>query len=116
MTKAFDMELFLVGVLSGATATRERHIRQAKIIQAAIAKRWGKESPWAWQAKHIIWFQTTHLNNYSEPTRYRYKLTIKLILYKLGKSSQEIKQSIAYRVKKQAMPPVLDNSYLDVRK
>lgn len=97
MTKTFDMGLFLVGVLSGASATRKRHLQQAKIIQAAIAKRWGKDSPWAWQRKHIIWFQTTHLNNYSEHTRYHYNLTIKLILCKLGKSPQGIKQSIAYR-------------------
>lgn len=32
MTIAFDMELFLAGVLNGSHATRFRHIRQAKAI------------------------------------------------------------------------------------
>lgn len=46
MSKPFDMELFLSGVLSGSHATRQRHIRQAKIIQAEIAERWKLETPW----------------------------------------------------------------------
>lgn len=45
MSKRFDMELFLAGVLSGSHATRQRHVRQAKIIQAEIAQRWQRESP-----------------------------------------------------------------------
>ena len=40
MSKPFDMELFLAGVLTGSHATRQRHVRQAKIIQAEIAERW----------------------------------------------------------------------------
>jgi len=39
MSKPFDMELFLAGVLTGSQATRKRHLRQAKIIQAEIAER-----------------------------------------------------------------------------
>lgn len=49
MSKRFDMELFLAGVLGGSPITRERHVRQAKIIQAEIAQRWQRETPWAWQ-------------------------------------------------------------------
>lgn len=49
MSKQFDMELFLAGVLTGAHVTRKRHVRQAKIIQAEIAERWQRETPWAWQ-------------------------------------------------------------------
>ncbi len=30
MSKPFDMELFLAGVLTGSHATRRRHVRQAK--------------------------------------------------------------------------------------
>jgi hypothetical protein len=51
MSKPFDMELFLAGVLTGSHATRQHHIRQAKIIQAAIADRWQRDTPWAWQRK-----------------------------------------------------------------
>lgn len=40
MRKPFDMELFLAGVLTGSHASRQRHVRQAKIIQAEIAERW----------------------------------------------------------------------------
>lgn len=45
MSKPFDMELFLAGVLTGSHATRQRHVRQAKIIQAEIAGRWQRKSP-----------------------------------------------------------------------
>jgi len=34
---SFDMEVFMAGVLTGSHATRQRHVRQAKIIQAEIA-------------------------------------------------------------------------------
>lgn len=59
MSKRFDMDLFLAGVLSGSHATRQRHVRQAKIIQAEIAQRWQRELPWAWQRKHVFGFSTT---------------------------------------------------------
>jgi len=31
MNKVFDMELFLAGVMTGSHATRQRHLRQAKL-------------------------------------------------------------------------------------
>lgn len=40
MSKPFDMDLFLAGVLTGSHATRRRHLQQARIIQAEIAERW----------------------------------------------------------------------------
>jgi hypothetical protein len=40
MSKPFDMELFLAGVLTGSHATRQRHLRQARIIQSEISERW----------------------------------------------------------------------------
>jgi len=40
MSKAFDIELFLAGVLIGSHATRQRHVRQTQIIQATITERW----------------------------------------------------------------------------
>ncbi len=56
MSKPFDMELFLAGVLIGSRATRQRHLRQAKLIQAEIADRWQRETPWAWQKKTYLGF------------------------------------------------------------
>ena len=44
MSKPFDMELFLAGVLTGSHATRQRHVRQAKIIQTKVAARAAKNA------------------------------------------------------------------------
>jgi len=46
MNQPFDMELFLMAVLTGSHSTRKRHLRQAKVIQAAIANRWHRDNPW----------------------------------------------------------------------
>lgn len=85
MNKPFDMELFLAGVLTGSHATRQRHASQAKIIQAEIAERWHRETPWTWQRKHVAWFLEHHLDRRTEVTRYYYLLTIRLIVSRLDK-------------------------------
>ncbi|MEG0634566.1 MAG: hypothetical protein RR517_18685 [Pseudomonas sp.] len=86
MSKPFDMELFLAGVLTGSHATRQRHLRQAKIIQAEIAERWQRETPWVWQRKHVIWFFEHRLNRRSDATRYYYILTVRLLARRLQKT------------------------------
>jgi len=86
MSKPFDMELFLAGVLTGKHATRQRHVRQAKIIQAEIAERWQRETPWGWQKKHVDWFLEHCISRRSEATRYYYVLTIRLITRRLETS------------------------------
>lgn len=86
MSKLFDMELFLASVLTGAHSTRERHIRQAKAIQAAISDRWHRENPWTWQRKHLAWFVNHHIDCHSKLSRYYYLLTISHITFRLGKS------------------------------
>jgi hypothetical protein len=86
MSKLFDMDLFLAGVLTGSHATRQRHLRQAKVIQAEIAKRWHRETPWAWQRKHVVWFIDHHLHHHSESTKYHYDLTVRLLARGMGKS------------------------------
>jgi hypothetical protein len=83
MSKPFDMELFLAGMLSGSHATRQRHIRQAKIIQAEISERWHRKTPWAWQKKHVAWFLEHSLNQCSDSTRYYYLLTVRLLARRL---------------------------------
>ncbi|MES2818724.1 MAG: hypothetical protein V4812_07035 [Pseudomonadota bacterium] len=88
MNKAFDMQLFLAGVLTGSHATRQRHIHQAKAIQAAIAERWQRDNPWTWQRKHLAWFLLYHLGGHAESTRYYYRLTVQLIAKRLGKAWQ----------------------------
>lgn len=86
MSKPFDMELFLAGMLTGSHATRQRHIRQAEIIHAEISERWQRQTPWAWQKKHVYWFLERRLNRRSEATRYYYLLTVRLLARRLQKS------------------------------
>lgn len=74
-----DMKSFLGGVLSGSHASRQRHLRQAHAIQAAIQARWGLRNPWTWRVKHLRWFLHQHIAHLSAPSRYRYWLTVQLI-------------------------------------
>jgi len=86
MSKSFDMEVFLVAMLTGSHATRQRHLKQANIIQADIAKRWQRETPWAWQRKHLAWFLENRMSHRSDATRYYYLLTVRLLARRLHKS------------------------------
>jgi len=86
MRKPFDMEFFLAGVLTGSHASRQRHVRQAKIIQAEIAERWQRQEPWTWQKKHVAWFLEQRLNRRSDATRYYYLLTVRLLARRLQKT------------------------------
>ncbi|MES2818729.1 MAG: hypothetical protein V4812_07065 [Pseudomonadota bacterium] len=88
MSRPFDMQLSLAGVLTGSHATRQRHIHQAKTIQAAIARRWQRDNPWIWQRKHLAWFLLHHLNGRAASTCYYYRLTAQLIAKRLGKAWQ----------------------------
>jgi len=85
MSKPFDMELFLAGVLSGSYTTRKRHLRQAKLIQIEISERWQLETPWTWQKKHVVWLLEHRLNGRSEAARYYYLLTVRLLARRLQK-------------------------------
>jgi len=85
MSKPFDMELFLDGVLTGSHATRQRHLRQARAIHAAIAKRWQRETPWGWKRKHLAWFLEHQFSQRAGATRYYYLLTAKLLAQRLQK-------------------------------
>lgn len=86
MSKPFDMELFLAAVLTGSYATRQRHLRQAKLIQAEISERWQLETPWVWQRKHVTWFLEHRLAGRSEATRYNYVRTVRLLTRRLEKT------------------------------
>lgn len=88
MTKSFDMALFLSGVLTGSKVTQQRHLRQARIMQATIQQRWQRDNPWTWQLKNVRWFLTQHLNDHCDATRYYYRLTALLIWERLGNDRQ----------------------------
>lgn len=85
MTKPFDIALFISGVLTGSKSTQQRHLRQARIMQAAIQRRWQRDNPWTWQLKHVRWFLRHYLKDHSIASRYYYRLTADLILMRMGK-------------------------------
>lgn len=84
MSTPFDIALFLSGVLSGSKAKQQRHLRQARIIQAAIQQRWQRDNPWSWRHKHLRWFFTEYLEGHSDASCYYYRLTASLILKRMG--------------------------------
>ena len=86
MSKSFDIELFLAGVLTGSHTTRQRHLRQAKTIQIAIAERWQRAKPWTWPRKQLAWFFNIHLAQYSPYTRAYYLITAHLVCKRAGKA------------------------------
>lgn len=88
MSKPFNMELFLVRVLTGSYATRQRHLRQAMAIQAAISDRWQQDNPWTWQRRHLVWFLDHRVSKRGKSTRYYYLLTVRLLTSCLGRSWQ----------------------------
>lgn len=87
MSRPFDMALFLSGILSGSKTTQRRHLRQARIMQAAIQQRWQRDNPWTWQLKHLRWFLNEYLKGHSISSRYYYKLTAALIWKRKGSIS-----------------------------
>lgn len=86
MSKPFDMEMFLAAVLTGSHSTQQRHLRQARVIQAEISERWQLQTPWAWQRKHLAWFLEHRLDRSSKMTRYYYFLTVRLLARRLQKT------------------------------
>lgn len=90
MTKPFEMEMFLSGALTGSQITLRRHLRQARIMQAAIQQQWQRENHWTWQCKHVRWFLAHYLKDRSEATRYYYQLTAILIWKRMGKPALRI--------------------------
>lgn len=84
---SINMQLFLGGVLKGAHQSRKRHLMQADVIQFAIEERWKRDHPERWQAKHIRWFLQEQLKAASPETRYRYWLTVRILVGRLNKTT-----------------------------
>ncbi|MFK0269837.1 hypothetical protein [Pseudomonas asiatica] len=84
MSKLFDMNVFLSGVLTGSRSTQHRHLRQARIMQAAMQQRWSRDNPWTWQLKHMRWFLTHYLKDHSAASQYYYRLTASMIWKRMG--------------------------------
>jgi hypothetical protein len=81
------MRIFLGGVLTGSPHSRKRHLMQADVIQDAIEQRWKKDRAQCWQAKHLRWFLQEQTKTAAPETTYRYWLTARLLVERLGKTN-----------------------------
>lgn len=86
----FSMEKYLGGVLKGAPETYERELVQAKKIQEVIHSRWKASEPEQWKHKYLLWFLKVYQESEKAETRYRYWLTAKKIMKRLGKEDSWI--------------------------
>ncbi len=78
-----DIRVFLGCVLTGAHASRERHLHRARIIQAAIHECWSLDDPW--RVKHLRWFLQQRTVSLSAVSRYHYWLTVWVIARRRGR-------------------------------
>jgi hypothetical protein len=65
------------------TTVRE-HVVRAEHIAETIWRRW-QVGPWQWQVKHLRWYLEHRTNGMKPGTRYRHWLTIRALVYALGR-------------------------------
>jgi hypothetical protein len=66
------------------TTVRE-HVIRAERAAAVIWRRW-QVGPWQWQVKHLRWYLEHRTDGMKASTRYRHWLTIRALVYALGRS------------------------------
>lgn len=81
-----NFKMLLGGILTGSQNTRNRHLKEAERMLAAIEQRWGLKHPTQWRLKHVHWFLQEHLKTASSETRYRYWLTTRILVQQLNKT------------------------------
>ena len=67
------------------------HLRRAERIAERIWRRW-QVGPHQWQVKHLRWYLATEARAFTPGTRYRYWLTIRTLVYALGKEAHWLGQ------------------------
>ena len=67
------------------------HLQRAERITDKIWRRW-QVGPHQWQVKHLRWYLTTQTNSFTPGTRYRYWLTIRALIYALGREEHWLVQ------------------------
>jgi hypothetical protein len=70
------------------TTVRE-HVIRAERVADVIWRRW-QVGPWQWQVKHLRWYLECKTKGMRPGTRYRYWLTIRALVYALGRGRQEV--------------------------
>ncbi|MBK8025190.1 MAG: hypothetical protein IPK19_28295 [Chloroflexi bacterium] len=60
------------------------HLQRAEYIADTIWRRW-QVGPHQWQVKYLRWYLTEKINIYTPGTRYRHWLTVRVLVFALGK-------------------------------
>jgi len=58
------------------------HLTRAERVADLIWRRW-QVGPYRWRVKHLRWYLTTQARRYSTSTRYRYWLTVRVLVQSL---------------------------------
>jgi hypothetical protein len=66
--------------------TLNTHLERAERLGQTIWRHW-QRGPYQWQVKHVRWYLTRKLNDLTPATQYRYWLTVRAIVYALGKET-----------------------------
>ena len=69
----------------------QAHLQRAERIADGIWRRW-QLGPHQWQVKHLRWYLTTQAGGFTPGTRYRYWLTVRALIYALGKDEHWLPQ------------------------
>lgn len=70
--------------LKGSSKKVKEHVTRAKTIAAVIWQRF-QVGPYQYQLKHLRWYLETQIQHLKPATRYRHELTVKNIVWTLGK-------------------------------
>ena len=72
------------------TTVRE-HVIRAERVAAVIWRRW-QVGPWQWQVKHLRWYLECKTKGMRPGTRYRYWLTIRALVYAVGRGEDWVRR------------------------
>ena len=67
------------------------HLQRTAHIADGIWRRW-QVGPHQWQVKHLRWYLITQAGGFTPGTRYRYWLTVRALIYALGKGEHWLPQ------------------------
>jgi len=67
------------------------HLQRAERIADTVWRRW-QVGPHQWQVKHLRWYLITQAGGFTPGTRYRYWLTVRALVYALGKDEYWLTQ------------------------
>lgn len=69
-----------------AKQTLHTHLERADCVGQTIWRHW-QRGPYQWQVKHVRWYLTSQLTDLTPGTQYRYWLTVRALVFALGKET-----------------------------